>query len=117
MEHKPTPKGRKKVYGKKAQGKGREMPTRGYVRMDGLLGGGVCGLRRVSPISRPALVGEFEKMVCKRCCVKGGMPMYRCRWENGAAGIGYAAQKKEKKDIPDSLIPEWLGLPCTVSPD
>lgn len=49
MEHKPTPKGRKKVYRKKAQGKKREIPTRGYVRMDGLLGGGVCGLREGKP--------------------------------------------------------------------
>ena len=48
------------VHRKKAQGKKREKLTQSYVRVDGLSGGGVCGLRRVIPISRPALVGEVE---------------------------------------------------------
>lgn len=40
---------------------------------------------------------EFVKMVCRKCCVRGGVRMYRCRWDNGAAGVGYAVQKREKE--------------------
>ena len=94
------------MYGKKAQEKEREMPTRGYVRMDGLLGGGVCRLRRVSPISRPALVGEFEKMVCKRCCARVvcGCIVADGTTEQRALDMQY--RKGKKKDIPDNPIPE-----------
>lgn len=62
------------VHRKKAQGKKWEKLTQSYVRVDGLSGGGVCGLGRVNPISRPALVGEV-----RRWCVRDGVRMYRCR--------------------------------------